>query len=89
MGNLPQIRIGTKLPQSLSNQPLFTVDHMIAGDTGARANKPLPGNGGNGITVHGERTVGNVPRTGLDVYLIRGLSPIPLSSFPSLWNTSQ
>ena len=59
---------------------------MITRDTGAWADKPLGPlrqNSGNRVTVHRERTVENELRTGPYVYLIRGLSPIPLSSsFP-------
>jgi hypothetical protein len=44
---------------------------------------PLGQNSGNGITAHRERTVGNELRTEPYMYLIRGLSSIPLSlSFP-------
>ena len=47
--------------------------------------EPLGQNSGNGITTHGERTVGSEPRTGLDVYLIKGLSPIRSLLFLSLF----
>jgi hypothetical protein len=56
---------------------------MITRDTGARADA-LGQNNGNRVTAHRERTVGNKPRTGPYVYLIRGLSPIPLPSYFSL-----
>ena len=58
---------------------------MITRDTSARADT-LGQNNGNRVTAHRERTVGNKPRTGPYVYLIRGLSPIPLpSSFSSVF----